>query len=469
MMQMKVDDGLAALETRVREDLARIAWPAVDWVKPRTGPDGNVMDDVLIVGAGQGGLAVAFQLLRDRVSRVRILDRAPRGLEGPWKTTARMITLRSPKQTTGPDLDVPSLTFQSWYEATRGPAAWNALGKIPKEAWRDYLDWYRDVLGLRVENETEVTAIRPHASYVAVDTRSPTGNRTTYARQVVLATGIEGTGRWWMPPFLQALPADLCAHAAQGIDFKRLSGKVVAVLGAGASAFDNAASALEAGAREVHIFVRRPELQRVQPYKQVSYAGFLRHMADLPDAQRWRVLTYLLDLREAFPKETWERVTKHSNVTIHTARGWTDARAHDGRVVLSTPKGEFSADFAIAGTGLDMDLAARAELAAIAGRVALWRDRYEPPAAERNERCARYPYLGPTFELTAIDETDAEALARVRVFTFGATMSFGPSGASINALKFAAPRLTSGITCALFSEDAAAHLADLKAYDVNEF
>ncbi|MEO1102748.1 MAG: NAD(P)/FAD-dependent oxidoreductase, partial [Pseudomonadota bacterium] len=417
----------------------------------------------------EGGLAVAFQLMRDRVSRVRILDRSPRGFEGPWKTTARMITLRSPKQTTGPDLDVPSLTFQSWYEATRSPAAWDALGKIPKEAWRDYLDWYRDVLGLRVENDTEVTAIRPHADHVAVDTRSPTGHRTTFARQVVLATGIEGTGRWWMPPFLEALPADLRAHAAEGIDFKKLSGKVVAVLGAGASAFDNAASALEAGAREVHIFVRRPQLQRVQPYKQVSYAGFLRHMADLPDAERWRMLTYLLDLREAFPKETWERVTEHANVTIHTARGWTDARAEHGRLVLETPKGDFSADFAIAGTGLDMDLAARAELAAIAGRVALWRDRYEPPAAERNERCARYPYLGPTFELTAIDDSDIEALARVRVFTFGATMSFGPSGASINALKFAAPRLTSGITCALFNEDAAAHFADLMAYDVNEF
>lgn len=460
---------LEALNARVRDDLHRIAWPAVEWVKPRIGPDGKVMDDVLVVGAGQGGLAVAFQLMRDRVARVRVLDRAPRGLEGPWKTTARMITLRSPKETTGPDLDVPSLTFRSWYEATRGAEAWEALGKIPKEAWRDYLDWYRDVLGIAVENEAEVTAIRPAPEHVAVDVATRSGTRRHYARHVVLATGIEGTGRWWMPSFLEAMPRHLVAHAADEIDFTRLAGRTVAVLGAGASAMDNAATALEAGAAEVHVFVRRPQISRVQPYKQISYAGFLRHVADLPDAVRWRMLTYLLDLREAFPRETWERVTRHANAHIHTGRGWTGAREEAGRIVLATPAGEFAADFAIAGTGLDMDMSARPELAPLADRVALWRDVYAPPPGEENERLGRYPYLGRTLELTALDPADAPALSRVRVFTFGATMSCGPSGSSINALKFACPRLVSGITGALFAEDVEAHMEDLLAYDVPEF
>jgi len=460
---------LATLNARVREDLSRIAWPAAEWVKPRIGPDGKVMDDVLVVGAGQGGLAVAFQLMRERVARVMVLDRAPRGREGPWKTTARMITLRSPKHTTGPDLDVPSLTFQSWYEATRGRDAWEALGKIPKEAWRDYLAWYRDVLGIVGENDAEVTAIRPAADHVAVDVATAAGTERRYARQVVIATGIEGTGRWWMPEFLEAMPARLVAHAADEIDFDRLAGRTVAVLGAGASAMDNAATALEAGAAEVHVFVRRTEIQRVQPYKQISYAGFLRHVADLPDAMRWRMLTYLLELREAFPRETWERVTRHDNAFIHTGRGWTGAREASGRIVLETPKGDFPADFAIAGTGLDMNLSARPELAPFADRVALWRDVYAPPPGEENERLGRYPYLGPTLELTALDPADRAALSRVRIFTFGATMSCGPSGASINALKFACPRLVSGITGALFAEDVEAHMEDLLAYDVPEF
>ena len=102
---------------------------------------------------------------------------------------------------------------------------------------------------------------------------------------------------------------------------------MVAVLGQGASAFDNAATALEAGAAEVHVFFRRPEMERVQPYKHVSYTGFLRHMGDLPDAMRWRFMRHLLTLREVFPAETHHRVVRHANAHLHPGAGWTDARA----------------------------------------------------------------------------------------------------------------------------------------------
>ncbi|MEM0907101.1 MAG: NAD(P)/FAD-dependent oxidoreductase [Pseudomonadota bacterium] len=470
MTVMERTIGLKALEAQVRADLQKIAWPNTSWVEPRYGPDGRLLHNVLIVGGGQGGLALAFQLMRERVDGVRILDRAPTGRAGPWRNTARMLTLRSPKFTTGPDLDVPSLTFQSWYEATRGPAAWEALGKIPKEDWQDYLNWYQSVLKIDVEADTTVTRITPHDTHVDVDAIGPDGPFTTRTRHVVLATGIEGSGRWWMPPFLADLPATLVAQAADPIDFTKLSGKTVAVLGAGASAFDNAATALEAGAKAVHIFVRRPELQRVQPYKQISYTGFLRHMADLDDENRWEMLTHLLDMREAFPAETWQRVTRHDNAVIHTGRAWTGASlTDDGTLKLDTTQGPFIADFAIAGTGLDVDLAARPELSPFAEDVALWADRYAPSAS--NPRLARYPYLGDTFEVLPKSSAQARttALSRVRIFTFAATMSFGPSGSSINALKFAAPRLVSGMTRQMFREDAAEHLNQLKAYDVPEF
>ena len=76
--------------------------------------------DVLIVGAGQSGLVTAFGLMRERVRNILVIDRAPEGKEGPWVTFARMPTLRSPKVQTGPDLGIPSLTFQAWYEAQHG-------------------------------------------------------------------------------------------------------------------------------------------------------------------------------------------------------------------------------------------------------------------------------------------------------------------------------------------------------------
>jgi cation diffusion facilitator CzcD-associated flavoprotein CzcO len=367
---------------------------------------------------------------------------------------------------TGPDLDIPSLTFQSWFEAQHGAAAWEALGKIPKAMWCSYLAWYERVLALPVQEGVTVTGLRPTDDHVAVDV-SGHAEPTLYARHVVLANGIEGFGRWWMPDFIEALPAPLRSHASQPIDFAALRGRTVAVLGAGASSFDNAATALESGAAAVHIFVRRDDLQRVQPFKQLSYAGFLRHMGDLPIETRWRFMRHLLTLREAFPKETWERVTAHPNAHVHTARGWTGASVEGDRVRIETPSGPLHADHVICGTGLQIGAEHRAELAGIAPRIATWADRH--PEARAEPRLGAYPFLGSSFELLARDPADDAALSRIRLFTFGATMSFGPSGSSINALKFGPSRVVGGITRSLFTEGAEAHLADLMAYDTPEF
>jgi FAD-dependent urate hydroxylase len=56
------------------------------------------------------GAATALKLMGVSVT---IFDRVELGLEGPWVTTARMETLRSPKQLTGPALGLPALTFRA--------------------------------------------------------------------------------------------------------------------------------------------------------------------------------------------------------------------------------------------------------------------------------------------------------------------------------------------------------------------
>lgn len=48
-------------------------------------------------------------------------------------------------------------------------------------------------------------------------------------------------------------------------------------------------------------------------------------------------------------------------------------------------------------------------------------------------------------------------------------MSFGPSGSSINGMKFAAPRLAFAITRDLFTADIEHHYATMMAYDTPEF
>jgi hypothetical protein len=48
-------------------------------------------------------------------------------------------------------------------------------------------------------------------------------------------------------------------------------------------------------------------------------------------------------------------------------------------------------------------------------------------------------------------------------------VSFGPSGSSISAMKFAVPRAAHAIAASLFRADLAAHEAAIRAYDTPEF
>ena len=456
-------DALSALANRVREDLARIAHPRGKWLQPRTAPDGAPALDVLVVGGGQSGLATAIGLLRAQVDNILVVDRAPRDAEGPWLSYARMHTLRSPKDYTGPDLDLPSLTYQSWHEARYGLAHWQALEQIARADWAAYLGWVRDTVGVPVQNGAAVTDIAPtNGGLLAVTV----GGTLRHARKVVLATGQDGMGEWWMPPFVAALPKRLRAHAADPIDFAALRGRRVAVLGAGASAFDNAAMALEAGAAEVTLFCRRAAPQLVQPYRWLTFAGFLRHLSDLPDEWRWRFMRRILGMREGFPQPTWDRCARHAAFRLVTGAPWDNACATGDTVRLDTPRGVFEVDFIICGTGVEMDFARRPELSRIAGNIARWCDRYTPPPEEQDDRLARFPYLGPDYALLPRVPGRTEWMRDIHVFAIAATMSFGPSGSSINAMTTAVPKLVAGLTRGLFAGDVERHWGSLLAYDV---
>lgn len=461
-------DGLARLGATVRSDLARIAHPRMPWLEPRTGPSGDAAYDVLIVGAGQSGLAVAFGLMRSQVGNILVLDRADKGREGPWLSYARMNTLRSPKDFTGPDLDVPSLTYQSWHEARFGLRSWEELELIPKDLWAEYLLWFRDVAELPVRNGVEVLDIAPAPDgLLAVETLGPSGERPTlHARKVVLATGQEGAGRWGLAPALAGLPSSRVAHTADTIDFATLRGTRVAVVGAGASAFDNAAVALEAGAAAVHLLCRREAPQVVQPYRWLTFSGFLRHLSDLDDAWRWRFMRAVLSMREGFPQATYDRCARHSNFVLHTGSPVLAARETSEGVSIETPRGPLSVDFIISATGIETDFGARPELAGFADNIATWQDRYVPPSEERDRRLGAFPYLADDYAFTERMPGTTPWISDIHLFGIASTVSFGPSGSSINAMTIAVPKLVAGITRGLFKGDLDRHWASLQAYDV---
>jgi cation diffusion facilitator CzcD-associated flavoprotein CzcO len=457
-------NSLTVLTNQARDDLARVAHPRMPWLEPRIGPDGQPALDVLIVGGGQSGIAIAHGLLRAMVTNILVVDRASRGQEGPWRTYARMRTLRSPKDYTGPDLDLPTLGYQAWHEARYGEAAWRALDLITRQDWAAYWDWVRETVGVPVRNETEVVDIAPARGGLLAVTFH---NRTVqFTRKIVLATGQDGAGLWWMPEFVAALPTRFRAHAADPSDFDALRGRRVAVLGAGASAFDNAAMALEAGAAEVVLFCRRAEPQVVQPYRWLTFAGFLRHVGDLDDVWRWRFMSHILGLREGFPQETYDRCAIHASFRLWSAAPWTAARIDGDAVVVETPRGPHIADYLICGTGVEMDFSQRPELARIADNIARWSDRYNPPPEERDDRLARYPYLAPDYSLLPRQTGLTDWMTDIHMFNIASTMSFGPSGSSINAMTTAVPKLVSGLTRGLFKGDLERHWRSLRAYDV---
>jgi cation diffusion facilitator CzcD-associated flavoprotein CzcO len=339
----------------------------------------------------------------------------------------------------------------------------------PKERWQEYLGWFRVVTGIPVRNGITAGAISPARTDDDLPClRVETSAGPLLARKVLMATGQLGVGYWWMPEFVTALPGALRAHAADEIDFAALRGKVVAVLGAGASAFDNAAVALEAGAAEVHLFCRRAEPMDVQPYRWLTFAGFLKHMHEMPDEWRWRFMAKILGMREGFAQETYDRTSRFPNFTMHVGRPWTAARVAGGRVVLATPRGEFAADFLICGTGVRMDPKAVPELAQCADNIAQWHDRYLPPPEEANERIGCFPYLGADSAFLEKRPGETPWIRDIHLFGIGTSLSFGPAGSSINAMSISAPRVAAGVTRGLFEADMPRLYGELLAYDLKQ-
>lgn len=466
---------LAKLTAQVHRELELLDYPRREWMPARVAPDGAHIYDAIIVGAGQGGLATAFGLMRERIKNVLVIDENPLGRAGPWLNFARMHTLRTPKHVLGPDLGVPSLTVRAWYEAGHGEGSWEGLGLLLKEDWARYLDWYRTTLSLPVRADTRVGALRwrEDARAFEVPCQPVAGDgvrETLLARRVVLATGIEGSGEWSVPTLISdALPRTHYAHTRWDIDFEGLRGKRIAVIGAGASAFDNASTALERGAGEVRLFFRRKQLVNVNAYRWAEFSGFLGHHGELPDAERYRFIRQILNMGQLPPTDTFHRATRLPNFHLQPGAGWKSVELRGDAIVLHTQAGDFETDFVIAATGFITDLSKRAELAELHPQIARWSDRYTPPAGERNADLDRHPYLGPCFEFSERTPGAAPYLSYLYNYTFGGLLSLGFGGASISGMKYSIPRLVSGIAGSLFCEDREHHFATLREFDEREF
>lgn len=448
-MSQTIEPDLAAAEA-----LRLIGPDPANWVPDRAGVDHNVV----LVGGGQTGAALAFGLRRAGVGKVSVIDAAEdEARAGIWLTAARMGLLRTPKSLPGPELGLPALGFQAWFESRHGSAAYAAMDRIPRLLWAEYLQWYRRFLGIAVRYRTRLLRIEPAGGHFRLHLDAGGSGRVETARKIVLATGFTGNGGAYLPPELAALPGRFVAHTQDDIDFTALRGKVVAVVGAAAAAFDAAGVALEQGASAVHLFARRPRIASVPITRTRGYAGAYDNYRHLPDAIRWHQAIRFRRTGSTPTIDAIQRAVAFPNFHLHLDAPWLAAGAAGGQVVAHWREGRSRFDFVIAGTGYFVDPAACPAVAGFADEILLWRDRHDPPADEEDHFLGSHPYLGEAHEYLEKAPGRAPYLRDIHVHNPAGFVSFGLPIGDVPSMRRDIPLVVARISRDLFLGDLAAH------------
>ncbi|MDP4908474.1 MAG: NAD(P)/FAD-dependent oxidoreductase [Burkholderiaceae bacterium] len=467
-MQAHAKNGLDLLEARLRQDLSWLELPSKPWMIKKS-HEGKPVIEVVIIGAGMAGLTAGTALSLLGIHPV-LFDRAPEGYEGPWVTTARMETLRSPKQLTGPALGLPALTFRAWFEAQFGEQAWIDLDKIPRTQWMEYLRWYRKITRLEIRNEHLVLEVNPREDQlVELLVQHPKGIEKILARRVVIASGRDGLGGPSLPDFANKVPSQLRAHSSDSLDYHSLKGKRVGVIGAGASAMDSAATALECGAKSVDMLIRRADLPRINKGKGAGNPGLTHGHMDLPDEWKWRIRHYIQAQQVPPPRGSTLRVSKHGNARFNLGCPINDITVSAERsLTIHTPKGIFELDFLIFATGFKIDWLARPEYAVIAKHLRTWGNRYQHEVGLEDIELQDSPDLGANFDLREKIPGECPGLERIHVFCYPAALSHGTVSGDIPAISDGAKRLAQGIASLFYREDIADHFKNIQNFSEPE-
>jgi cation diffusion facilitator CzcD-associated flavoprotein CzcO len=433
-----------------RNALRLIGPDPANWVPDRPGIDHNVT----IVGGGQTGCALGFALRRAGIGKVTILEAAPNEQRaGIWLNAARMNLLRTPKTLPGPELGIPSLSFQAWYEARHGQTAYAAIDRIDRVDWASYLSWYKHFLNITPRYQTRLTRIEPAGDHFRLHLLTADGEQVETTRKIILATGFSGAGGKFIPDVLiNNLPPELYAHTEDAIDFAALGGKTVAVIGAAASAFDAAGVALENGASSVHLFARRDTIAATPITRSRGFPGAYDNFHQLPDADRWHQAIRFRRAGSTPTTDAIARTVKYPNFHLHLSAPWTNVAASNG-IETNINGTVHRFDFVIAGTGYSANIAARPELRDFGEDILPWRDRYTPTAEERDDMLAEHPYLGSGHELLEKAPGAAPLLKHIHVQNPSGFVSFGLPIGDVPSMKRDIPVIVSRISADLFRAD----------------
>ncbi|MEC3854098.1 FAD-dependent oxidoreductase [Paenarthrobacter ureafaciens] len=461
--------GLAELESRVASELSLLNMPYAPWVPPQGDPGSEEVLDVVVIGGGVTGLAVASSLVLRGVNRMVVLDRNPAGSEGPWATSARMKTLRTTKFGTGPTPGVPALTPRAWFEAMYGAEAWEAITYFPLDDWAAYLRWFKDVLDLPVRNNSDVVDIEPLANgWLRLTVEADGGRRLLTARRVIVCTGYGGWGGAKLPAVLQDVPKQLFAHSSEIIDFDALAGRRVGILGVGASAIDNASTALEHGAASVDFFVRRSSVPSLHRAKALINVGCIEGFGEMTAEMRTEFMRLLQADGAPPPGHSVQRLLEAGAHRVHLGADIT-AVDSDGDSLTIWSNGEpHSVDFLISATGFDVDGRRRPEWQQLLPGVRFVGD--DPELPEQAQRAfAQHPVVDREYRLVETVPGACPAVRNVYVLADAAIPSQGIAPVNVVGAGQVAARTATAVIGSLFAEDGAAHLAQVRQYCEPEF
>lgn len=111
------------------------------------------------------------------------------------------------------------------------------------------------------------------------------------------------------------------------------------MVGVGASAVDNAAEALEAGAAEVRHLIRRTKMPTVNRFMGIGSYGFTCGFAGMTDEWRWRFMRYSFATQTPPPRGSTLRVSRHPNAFFHFGKAVQTVRREGGALVVGFADG----------------------------------------------------------------------------------------------------------------------------------
>jgi cation diffusion facilitator CzcD-associated flavoprotein CzcO len=213
--------------------------------------------DVLVVGGGQAGLAIAARLKQLNIDAL-IVDREAR-VGDNWRKRYHALTLHNQVQVN----HLPYMPF---------PPNWPVY--IPKDKLANWFESYVDAMELNFWTGTEFESgvyNGTEGRWSVALRRTDGTTRTMHPRHVVMATGVSGIPNWPEIPSLKNF-AGTVLHSSQYDDGENWKGKKAVVIGTGNSGHDIAQDLHSSGA-EVTLVQRSSTLiTNIEPSAQLAYA-----------------------------------------------------------------------------------------------------------------------------------------------------------------------------------------------------